>query len=131
MEFDVNSEKSDFVIKLSSNKDVELKKQKDKLFQRLKAASMKPSADSSKRCLNDYLKDADLLVGKRVKHKVQETYDEIPEWFGATVLKIDECCNHDTLKTKYDLYYNVDGKDILYTFPLLADLKKGNLIIVD
>lgn len=121
---------TDINLKSSSERDEEFKKQKEGMFYKLKAASMKRSADKSKRTLDYYIMDVNLLVGKKVKHKVQETSEEIPEWFDATVLRIDRL-SKELIQTRYDIYYDVDGQDTIYSFPLLTDLKRGNLIIME
>ena len=121
---------SEIKLKSTSEIEEEFKKQKQGIFYKLKAASMKRSADKSKRTLDDYIKNVNLLVGKRIKHKVQETSEEIPEWFDATVIRIDKR-SKELIQTRYDIYYDVDGEDTIYSFPLLTDLKRGNLIIME
>ena len=115
---------SEIKLKSSSEREEEFKKQKQGIFYKLKAASMKRSADKSKRTLDDYIKNVNLLVGKRIKHKVQETSEEIPEWFDATVIRIDKL-SKELIQTRYDIYYDVDGENTIYSFPLLTDLKRG------
>ena len=61
------------------------------------------------------------LVGKRIKHKVQETAEDSPKWFDATVSRIDAPSKY-TLKTSYELTYDIDGEDKKYLFPLLTEL---------
>ena len=72
------------------------------------------------------------LVSCRIKHKVQETEDNrpIPEWFDSTVIKIEEINTKFPSKTLFEVQHDVDGEGVSYDFPLLAELKKGNLIIM-
>ena len=75
------------------------------------------------------LKDPSLLVGKKIKHCVQESEAEDPQWFDASVIKIDKTYK-DPIRTRYEIIYDIDGVDKKFSFSLLSDLKKGDLIIL-
>ncbi|KAH3727265.1 hypothetical protein DPMN_053195 [Dreissena polymorpha] len=49
-------------------------------------------------------------------------------WFNAKVLSVKQV-NKDTIKTEYNVQYKED-KDSIWFFPLLIDLKKGDLMIM-
>ena len=126
---DTEDQNMSSVLTSKENRDNELLKQKEQIFEKLKVASMKRSAAISKSRIEEYLKDPKLLVGKRIKYKVQEKKDSVPEWYNATVLKLEKLFN-DPIRTEYELCYDIDG-DEKFTFRLLRDLRKGSLVVVD
>ena len=77
------------------------------------------------------LENPESLVGKRIKHLVQEQKESDPEWYDATVLKIDKPNQDNPLRTENEIIYDLDGEDIKFSYPLLMDLKNGNLVIID
>ena len=70
----------------------------------------------------------DTLVGKSVKHKCKNE-DGTVEWFCGLVTAIHSLkCN--VLFTEFDITYMYDDfPEDTWNFPLLGDLKKGDLII--
>ena len=76
---DTEDQNMSSVLTSKENRDNELLKQKEQIFEKHKVASMKCSAAISKSRTEEYLKDPELLVGKRIKHKVQEKKDSVPE----------------------------------------------------
>ena len=108
----------------------ELEAQKVKLFEKLKEARVKRKSKKSKNLLEDILLCPEKLVACRIKHKVPETGDDIPEWFDGTVIKIEKINTKFPSKTLFEVQYDVDGEGVSHDFPLLAELKKGNLIIM-
>ena len=62
------------------------------------------------------------LVACCIKHKVQETEDNIPEWLDGTVIKIEKINTKFPSKTLFEVQYDVDGEGVSYDFPLLAEL---------
>ena len=110
-------------------RQAELQKQKESLYNFVKEARMKRKTKKSKASLEELLADPSLLVGKRVKHLVQEDKKSQPEWFDATVLRIDNP-SEDTIRTRYEIIYDIDGVDKKFSFSLLSVLKRGELIIL-
>lgn len=104
--------------------------QKDLFHSRIKEARMKRKANRSKSQLQRYLENPESLVGKRIKHRVKEDNICEAEWFDAQVLKVDKILP-DPSKTKYDVQYDIDGEDETFSFALLSDLKKGDLIVYE
>ena len=52
-------------------------------------------------------------------------------WYAAKVDSIN-CANAEMpIKTEYDVIYDDDEEDVYWRFPLLMDLKKGDLMIID
>ena len=71
----------------------------------------------------------DLLVNCRIKHKC--VTDTGHEWFEGLVLNI-KCKNEQEVhKTEYWVKYYQDDDETQWYFPLLVDLKAGDLIIFD
>ena len=60
---------------MKETKDLKLLKQKEDIFEKLQTASMKRSASKSKLKTEEFLDDPNLLVGKRIQHKVQDEKD--------------------------------------------------------
>ena len=104
----------------------EFEAQKVKLFEKLKEARVKRKSKKSKNLLEDILLCPEKLVACYIKHKVQETEDDIPEWFNGMVLKIEKINTKFPSKTLFKVQYGVDGESVFYDFPFLAELKKGN-----
>ena len=77
-----------------------------------------------------YLSDPRALIGKSVFHKCVELNEEGKEevdWFHAKVNDIKKKCD-DPLKTEYSIEYDIQPGNI-WVFPLLVDLKRGDLVI--
>ena len=130
-ELNLLSTKQPFNI-VSSEKITEvLEKQKEKLKNTLQEARTKRQSNRCKEMLETFTRSPYLLVGKRIKHKAQESKEAIPEWNDGTVRKIDYLDKEQGTKTLYDIVYDIDGEDHPYSFPLLNDLKRGNLIIMN
>jgi hypothetical protein len=66
------------------------------------------------------------MVGVRVQHRCEEPVGTVM-WFDATVTGIATRKN-DPLSTEYTIVYD-ETSDDTWTFPLLRDLKRGDLII--
>ncbi len=107
----------------------EVQKQKEEFAKIVKEARIKRKTKKSKESLKELLEDPTLLIGKRIKHRNQESTEEDPEWYDASVLAIDKSTN-EPMRTIYELCYDIDGQDSRFSFPLLNDLKKGDLIIL-
>ena len=69
-------------------------------------------------------------MGKKIKHRIQETEDDLAEWYDANIIRIDKEQISDSIRTTFDIYYDTDSKDQVFTFPLIKDLKRGHLIIM-
>ena len=64
-------------------------KQKESFEYILKDARSKQKSNRSKLFLDSFLQNPNNFVGKRIVHKVQETEEDIQEWFDATVKGIE------------------------------------------
>ena len=80
--------------------------------------------------MDSFLQYPNDFVGKRIVHKVQETEEDIPEWYDATVKGI-ETLSKEPIRTVYEISYDIDRLDKTFLFPLLHDLKKDKLIVID
>ena len=103
-------------------------KQKETIQDVLKDARMKRKSSKSKEWLDKLTNNPELFVGKRIMHKVQEDEEDIPEWYDATVVRIEKD-SKDRLRTMFEITYDIDGPDAKFSFALISELKKGNLII--
>ena len=76
--------------KIASNERIEyiVQKQKGDSECRLIEARMKRKSNKSKNLLDSLLQDPSSLINKRVKHKIQETKEDIAEWYDATVVTL-------------------------------------------
>ena len=83
----------------------------------------------SKSLVEELLNDPSILVGKRIKHKVQETDNNEPEWFDAKVLKIEKA-SKTPVRTKYEVAYDIDEEDTTFIFSLISELKSGKLVVL-
>ena len=118
-----------FVVVPELERDEEIKKQKE-LFQiTFHEARMKRKSKASKTKLDLYLKDPSLLVGKRIKHLVQDDKNSKPEWYDATVTKIEKT-NENPIKIVFEIIYDIDGEDEQFNYPLLTDLNNKKLVIL-
>ena len=64
-------------------------KQKDSFEYILKEARSKRKSNRNKLFLDSFLQNSNDFFGKRIVHKVQETEEDIPEWYDATVKGIE------------------------------------------
>ena len=104
----------------------EIVEKKKELFAKVADGRRKIRVKQSQQMLPEFLTHPEGLVGLTVKHKCIGE-DGQAEWFDAEVLSIKEK-NVDQMKTEYNVKYS-DDEDTWF-FPLLKDLKKGDLIIV-
>ncbi|XP_003729015.2 uncharacterized protein LOC100888157 [Strongylocentrotus purpuratus] len=77
--------------------------------------------------LPELLLDPASLVGKKCKQKCREE-DGSVEWFTGSVTAISRF-KQNVISTEFDMVYD-DFPEDTWTFPLLMDLKKGDLIIL-
>ena len=99
-----------FQIRPELERDREIKQQKELLHNIFQEARIKRKSKASKSKLQAMLENPESLVGKRIKHLVQEQKESDPEWYDATVLKIDKPNQDNPLRTEYEIIYDLDGK---------------------
>lgn len=100
---------------------------KNMLFAKLSEERLSRQIKQQKTFLPKYLNNPDDLIGRKISHKCFE--NNIVQWFSAVVDSI-KIKKGDVIKTEYYVRYDECPND-LWHFPLLTDLKKGDLIIVD
>ena len=101
-----------------------LKGQKESLALKLIEARIK-------RKNQKFFNDPTLLLGRRIQYLCREEEEEEREWFDATVGDIS-LQNDDPKKVEYTVKFMIDIKnDIEWYFPVLADLKKGEVVIMN
>ena len=96
-------------------RDVQFQVEKSRLYVRLQDARKKRLISHQKEKLPELLADPEKLVGKRIKHKV----------LGLTENNLE-----NPIKTIYKTHYDIDPIDANWNFPLLVDLRKGDVIIL-
>ena len=64
-----------------------------------------------------------------MKHKCRDPETREVEWFRGTVLRISKTNMRDTAKTEFVIKYDEDLDEWL--FPLIQDMKNGDLIILE
>ena len=111
-------------------RDVQFQVEKSRLYVRLQDARKKRLISHQKEKLPELLADPEKLVGKRIKHKVVEQFEEEAFWCDGTVLELTENNLQNPIKTIYKTHYDIDPIDANWNFPLLVDLKKGDVIIL-
>ena len=125
-----NQKQQTFRVTSEEERSEEILKQKKTLMEKLKDNGLKRQSKESKTLLDELQENPGKLVGNRIKHKVRKTAEDLPEWFDASVSRIDGP-SKNTLKTSYKLTYDIDGEHKKYSVPLLTELKKGNLVVMD
>ena len=76
--------------------------------------------------LSKLKEEPEVLVGKAIQHLCK--VDDDAEWFRAVVRDLVEIKN-DPMNIEYNIIYD-DYPEEVWTFPLLRDLKNGDLIIL-
>ena len=106
-----------------------IKKQKEELFRKLKDFRMSYLARQKKvQFLLTLLDDPGSLVGRVVLHKIKEVDEEEYFWCKADVVRIAEV-GKKIKQTLYDVIYESEAGSI-YTFLLLSDFDKGDMILL-
>ena len=82
--------------------------------------------------LSAYTSNPDLIVNKRIKHKAKNEDGTEEAWYIADILEIVKRSEHDEMdkvrkETFYHIRYEIDNQE--WDFPLLQDIKNGDLII--
>ena len=80
--------------------------------------------------LPQFRENPPLLFGKRVMHNCIEHGSEQAEWFNATVLRLAEDVTVG-VDPEYFIKYDIDEDDDEWTIPLLKDLDKRDLILLN
>ena len=107
-----------------------LSEEKAKLAKELRDTRQKVLITRSKKMLPQFRENPLLLVGKRVMHNCIEDGSEQAEWFNATVLHLAEDVTVGA-DPEYIIKYDIDDDDDEWTMPLLKDLDKGDLILLN
>lgn len=71
------------------------------------------------------------LINRRIKHNVVEEDSDEPFWCEGTVLDIVNLNERQPIKTKFQVHYDIEEDSLTWEFPLLQDMKKGELILLD
>ncbi|XP_047128216.1 uncharacterized protein LOC124808971 [Hydra vulgaris] len=122
-------EKTTNTLKEKNQRNDLIKKQKEKLFTTLKDSRMSHFAKQKKVLfLPTLLDDPFSLVGRVILHKIKEVDEEEYFWCKADVLKIGKV-GKKIKQTLYDVIYESEP-GIIYTFPLLSDFDKGDMILL-
>lgn len=99
---------------------------KNKLMERRRKDREGRKITKEKAKLERYKHSPISMVGKRIHHQCKDDDGDV-EWFAAVVRDMVEE-REDTMKIEYNIIYD-DYQDEVWTFPLLRDLKNGDLII--
>ncbi|VDI41863.1 Hypothetical predicted protein [Mytilus galloprovincialis] len=102
-----------------------LQSKKNILFSKLSGERLSRQIKQQKESLPYYVEKPKDLVGKIISQKCSE--NNTIQWFDAQVISIKKL-KADTVKTEYNIRYD-DCPDDVWFFPLLMDLKKGDLLI--
>ncbi|VDI77284.1 Hypothetical predicted protein [Mytilus galloprovincialis] len=102
-----------------------LQSKKNILFSKLSGERLSRQIKQQKESLPYYVENPKDLVGKKISQKCSE--NNTIQWFDAQVISIKKL-KADTVKTEYNIRYD-DCPDDVWFFPLLMDLKKGDLLI--
>ena len=105
----------------------QVSKMKNDFMIKINRARNKIKAEQQQKDLPAFLGDPKLLKGKLVKH-LSRNPGQDAEWFRAKVIDIDTTSN-EPYKTTYLVEYD-DFPNEQWSFPLLQDFKKGDLILI-
>ena len=100
--------------------------QKEAMFRKLKEEKMKRAAVSSKAFLEQFKRDPEQLIGKRIQHLFVVGCEK--QWYSGTVVAIEKPNVAKPLHTVYRIDYDEEEEDEKY--PLLVDLNKNELVVL-
>jgi len=83
------------------------------------------TSNQTQQLLPCLLEKPELLVGKNIRHLLND--DGVENWELGSVLSLEKQ-NKNVMRTTYSVLY-CDDPDVPVSYPLLIDLKKGDLII--
>ncbi|XP_077869048.1 uncharacterized protein LOC144360010 [Saccoglossus kowalevskii] len=109
--------------------EVQFTIQKQKLDAKLHEMRRKRRIKKQLELLPSFEKDPNLLVNRRVFHKCVEEGSSDIEWFAARVLALVNINKDNPLKCEYCIKYDEEDDETTWHFPLLRDLKKGDLLL--
>ena len=112
----------------SDERQSRFESEKLKVFEKVNHGRMQQKMKRSKEEFDMLCSDPSKLIGRRFQHKIQESADDFAAWYAGTVKGIDSN-GQNPIKTMFDLTYDQDGDDEIFTFPLLAHLKKEDVIL--
>lgn len=113
--------------KEQDEREMAVHEKKGRMLAQLFEARKKRKRKQQQCYLPKLIADPQLLVGKTVQHKCVEEGES--DWFDGNVLSIEKTTK-DPAKTVYNIRYNESPTHIM-AFSLIAELRKGNLIIKD
>ena len=85
------------------------------------------SVKDQKEKLPVYIANPESIVGCAIHHKCKE--DGEIAWFDARVLRVAIFNEINPIKTEYIVHYDNEDDNTTWNFPLLSDLKNGDLIV--
>ena len=101
---------------------------KAKLTQTLRDARMRRLTNNQAReNLPKYMKEHKLLTGKSIQHHLKDEGETW--WWKGEVIGIEKPNKNNPKRTQYTVIYDTD-LDNHFSFPLLAELEKGNIIVL-
>lgn len=122
-----NQEEKVVVYKEQDERDMAVHEKKGRMMAQLFEARKKRKTKQQQCYLPKLIADPQLLVGKTVQHKCVAEGES--DWFDGIVLSIEKSTK-DPAKTVYNIRYN-ESPTYIMAFSLIAELRKGNLIIKD
>jgi hypothetical protein len=103
-------------------------KKRELLF-KLQKERRKRQVKDSKARLPEFVEAPDTLVNFRILHLAEEE-DGHTQWFPARVIGVYAANLAKPMQTEYSIVYDIDNEGDSWNFPLLQDLKKGDLILL-
>jgi hypothetical protein len=101
---------------------------KNSMTEKLKKARLSRRAAKAKEQAAEFSNNPAALVGKRILHQAHEL-GQSSQWYPAAVIDIFKSTK-DPFKTEFTLHYDEDEPNDTWHFPLLADLRNGDLIVL-
>ena len=124
----VNEESTNTIRSLESRKEFFLL-EKEKLKNKLLAQREKLTISKEKEKVEKYLNDIDSLVNSKIKHKC--VTGDGQEWFEGQIISVKHKNEDEPIKSEFWVKYDEDDEETQWFFPLLKDLKAGDLMIFD
>ena len=125
------AESSSGSVSLATTRAFKVLETKTILRQKVAESRKKVTVKQQKNVLPSLLENPEQLVGRRVSHRVTEETSDVVLWCEGTVLEVIKISQKNPCKTVYLIHYDIEEENLNWKFPLLEDMQKGDLILLE
>ena len=118
------------VLKGKDERDEAVRSSKSELMNKIKDSRLSQfQKQQCKNLLAEFVQFPEKLVGKEIQHKVKEEGCDEVYWSKAKIVEIIKLNSKNVKNSSFGVIYD-DEPDATWTFPIISDFEKGDVIIL-